>query len=438
MNRRMGWRFSLIAGGLLALVACSSTAPGLPTGQITGDAGQDGEDGNGGNNGSNNDGIGNNGIGNNDGVLPDVGDDNNGQPADTDLGDALLPDTDPPDTQMGDAWMSDAPPDVEPDIPTGPIPNEGWIGGPCASPADCEHVESPLCLTGADYPGGQCTEACDRFCPDLDGENSVTFCIDVDGQGRCASRCDFDLYPGEGCRDGYACRIVGRYNEASTQNSTCVPTSWESVDANTACRQRLDELGIIWSPWDYTTQTAEGTNLACTVSDPIRVSSPINGVEYRYYNQDTPGTMAVTCNLALALHRLGDILRPRGVRAVLHIGTFNCRRISGSQSLSQHAHANAIDIWGLERDDGSRAILEQHWEHDTTNPQTANGRLLYEVAHAMYDQRVFNIILTPNYNAAHDNHFHVDLTDGSHYIGHGESGITSMDEGPDRCGIEVW
>ena len=35
----------------------------------------------------------------------------------------------------------------------------------------------------------------------------------------------------------------------------------------------------------------------------------------------------------------------------------------------------------------------------------------------MYENRIFNIVLTPNYNSAHDNHFHVDLTEGSNFIG---------------------
>jgi hypothetical protein len=35
----------------------------------------------------------------------------------------------------------------------------------------------------------------------------------------------------------------------------------------------------------------------------------------------------------------------------------------------------------------------------------------------MHARRIFNIVLTPNFNAAHDNHFHVDLTGGAHYIG---------------------
>ena len=32
-------------------------------------------------------------------------------------------------------------------------------------------------------------------------------------------------------------------------------------------------------------------------------------------------------------------------------------------------------------------------------------------------------MLTPNYNAAHRNHFHVDMTDGSMFIGYSVAGV---------------
>ena len=43
-------------------------------------------------------------------------------------------------------------------------------------------------------------------------------------------------------------------------------------------------------------------------------------------------------------------------------------------------------------------------------PTTMKSRFLYELAYRMCDEHVWSIILTPNYNAAHDNHYHVDLT----------------------------
>ena len=47
----------------------------------------------------------------------------------------------------------------------------------------------------------------------------------------------------------------------------------------------------------------------------------------------------------------------------------------------------------------------------------AVDRTLKEIACWMYDSRTFNIVLTPNYDALHRNHYHVDLTAGSHFVG---------------------
>ena len=233
------------------------------------------------------------------------------------------------------------------------------------------------------------------------------------------SRCDFDLYPGAGCRDGYRCQITPRFNESSVQQGTCVPESWESINPtdDSICLQALEERGIIWSPWDYTTQSANGQQ--CTIDDPIKVQSPINGISYRYVSHDSPRTLSMACSLALALYDLGEVLQEYNIVEVIDIGTFNCRAISGTSTLSQHSFGNAIDIYGFTDANGDDYILERDWEHDTTNPQGAKAQLIYEIGQRMYNERIFNIILTPNYNAGHDNHFHVDLTPGSHYIGFG-------------------
>ena len=68
-------------------------------------------------------------------------------------------------------------------------------------------------------------------------------------------------------------------------------------------------------------------------------------------------------------------------------------------------------------------------EHNTTSFSSDKARILYEIGRQMHERDIFNIVLTPNYNAAHDNHFHVDLTPGSDFHG-------KMDEGTHACGNE--
>ncbi|MEZ4475198.1 MAG: L,D-transpeptidase [bacterium] len=101
--------------------------------------------------------------------------------------------------------------------PFGATTVDGWIGEGCTSASQCG--EGGLaCL--ADLPGGLCTDACDRFCPDRAGA-AATFCVDLgfsDG-GRCVAQCA----GAADCREGYACQTMPRFNEPAVSRSVCVP-----------------------------------------------------------------------------------------------------------------------------------------------------------------------------------------------------------------------
>ena len=253
------------------------------------------------------------------------------------------------------------------------------------------------------------------FCPDRDGTHSVTFCASVDGEDSCISRCDMTLYPDMGCREGYVCRLKQRVGDAGTSVAACVPSWDEDVQMLSMCMESLGTRGVMWQPWDHTPESSGGQR--CTVDDPVLAGPSVHGVEYRYYSASSGSAMRASCDLTDALWRLGEVLAEYQITQVLHIGTYNCRAIAGTSRLSEHSFADAIDIWGFVDAQGERYILEEHWEHDTDAPSTHKGRVLYEIAHKMHDQRIFHTILTPNYNTAHDNHFHVDLKAGASFLG---------------------
>jgi hypothetical protein len=134
---------------------------------------------------------------------------------------------------------------------------------------------------------------------------------------------------------------------------------------------------------------------------------------------------------------------------VTHYGTYNCRQIAGTNcSLSQHALGKAIDFGAFKLADGGVISLSQDWEPVTSipieprndnpcrfnyTPVTEKGRWLYDLAYKMCDARVWSVLLTPNYNAAHDDHFHLDLTSGydSTFLGFTE-GWTVLRTNPGR------
>jgi hypothetical protein len=126
--------------------------------------------------------------------------------------------------------------------------------------------------------------------------------------------------------------------------------------------------------------------------------------------------MLVTCGLALSLEKTAKYLEGQGITKVIHWGTYNCRVISGTNTLSQHGLANAIDLRGFITGAGLYWTVLKDWEKGKSFPVTTAGKFLKTFAMTMFQQNVYNIILTPDYNAAHADHLHVDLTPGSKFM----------------------
>ena len=93
----------------------------------------------------------------------------------------------------------------------------------------------------------------------------------------------------------------------------------------------------------------------------------------------------------------------------------HCRAIAGSNNLSEHSYARAIDLHSFVLSDDTYISVIDHWEDGVANPVTFEGQWLKDLTDQRYQQGIFNIILTPEYNAAHDNHFHVDIKPGGDF-----------------------
>jgi hypothetical protein len=309
------------------------------------------------------------------------------------------------------------------DLPPDPMVNTGWIGGPCDRDTDCNFDEG-YCLPEQDgFPRGMCTQGCSGLCPDRDGM-PVTFCAaDVIESGTCVQRCDSTFFAATGCRPGYTCEGRDRAGEPQNNIGVCVPGSepiemMPPTDVNQACLNTLTELGVQYtvasSPDD---SPSNRPDLTCRLNTPLYVQSPIGNVDYLVHSRSESSSVFVTCYFARALLRLSELLEELDVVRVGHIGTYNCRVISGTDTLSEHGNANAIDLKWFETRDGHRYDVEDHWEHGRTSGfATEEGEWLYQVSRQMFNRRIFNIILTPEFNAAHDNHFHVDMTPGARFI----------------------
>src|SRR5690606_11375259 len=150
-------------------------------------------------------------------------------------------------------------------------------------------------------------------------------------------------------------------------------------------------------------------------------------IAYRYNNNaDERATLFGDCTLMKSLAEAAPIVRARGVAEIADLGIYNYRCIDQSKtppncSMSQHADATAIDLARFVTTDGTSYSVLDDWVVDTSDTCTAEtdgekDAFLHELICELKAAGVWNIVLTPNYNDAHRNHFHVDLTTGSDFI----------------------
>ena len=92
----------------------------------------------------------------------------------------------------------------------------------------------------------------------------------------------------------------------------------------------------------------------------------------------------------------------RSVVEVRQVGSYSCRNIAGSHRISMHASGQAIDISGFLLDDGTLISVKNDW-----SGRGAPARFLHEVARGACG--LFSVVLTPNTNADHHEHLHLDM-----------------------------
>ncbi len=129
----------------------------------------------------------------------------------------------------------------------------------------------------------------------------------------------------------------------------------------------------------------------------------------------SPGQPEMTCRLALAvsvwrrqsLEPAARELLGSDVVQIDHFGAYACRNVNngvGSTRISAHAQAAALDVAGVRLRDGRRINLTDDWQGD--GPEARFLRRIRDDACS-----IFGTVLSPDYNAVHRDHLHLEATD---------------------------
>lgn len=155
------------------------------------------------------------------------------------------------------------------------------------------------------------------------------------------------------------------------------------------------------------------------VGIPIRLAGPLDGVVIETTNRSESHAI-LDCRLAVALLAWAPQLRAAGITAIRHYSTYRAgARVGGSGRPSGHSHALAIDVGRMDRGDEHLTILEA-WEARAPGVDPCEGpfdesptsALLRELVCAAVARELFQVVLTPHHDRAHQNHLHLEVRPG--------------------------
>lgn len=172
------------------------------------------------------------------------------------------------------------------------------------------------------------------------------------------------------------------------------------VGEGAQCSALLSDAGI-----DHVSLPDRSDGAQCGYDDAVRLTGGAQRIAYR------PAGLGSSCAVAAALALWEwHVVQPAAlehfgqrVTAIDHFGSYSCRRLYGRDegTWSEHAAANAVDIAGFRLEDGTRIRIVNDWGGE--GPRAAFLRDVRAGA-----CRLYATVLSPDYNAAHADHFHFD------------------------------
>jgi hypothetical protein len=173
------------------------------------------------------------------------------------------------------------------------------------------------------------------------------------------------------------------------------------ADEGTRCRALLRRAGV-----RFASVPPRSAGPTCGYTDAVRFL-PGGALDIGYRPRDLGTNCAVAAGLALwewhVIQPAAQLHFGQEVATIEHFGSYSCRRLNGRAQggWSEHATANAVDISGFTLADGTRISVARDWE-----AEGPRGRFLDEVRDGACN--LFATVLSPDYNQAHQDHFHFD------------------------------
>jgi hypothetical protein len=172
-----------------------------------------------------------------------------------------------------------------------------------------------------------------------------------------------------------------------------------TIPGGLTCLLRLRKLGIRHRPLSE----------VHLVNTPVELLGPVGGVQYK---ATWRARLIVDCRFALALHRAGPFFRALGLPIGYFSNTYRRHRKKSVARVSRHGLGLAMDLHRIRTRGGELLRVKRDYEKGLDDAcDNASRPALNRLGCLLKRHGVFDVVLTPDTNRAHYNHFHFAIID---------------------------
>jgi hypothetical protein len=166
------------------------------------------------------------------------------------------------------------------------------------------------------------------------------------------------------------------------------------------CKAALTARKVAWKP-----AARPGIAIA------VEITGPLGGIAI---TGDEP--LVIDCSLAVSLDEAGHYLAALGIEHARFVSAYSRRNVAGTDVLSKHSFGLAIDIPAFEGDKIGALRIDRDYQSGLGDevdcvgePSTKNAELLKVLQCQLVRSGLFHLVLSPDYDDAHRDHFHLEV-----------------------------
>ena len=143
----------------------------------------------------------------------------------------------------------------------------------------------------------------------------------------------------------------------------------------------------------------------------VEIKGPIGGIQLT--SDDQP--LVIDCSLAVSLDEAFHYVRALGFDKATFSSAYSVRNVRGTNHRSKHSFGLAIDVHTFSGPDVGALRVDRDYEQGLGDemdcvgePLTQGGALLKVLQCQLVRSGLFHLVLSPDYDDAHHDHFHLE------------------------------